>query len=149
MKVPDENKHFTFKIKWENIDKVKGKEKKKKSRKLMKGLLINIGWAVSEDDLSYRDLIAFGCLNDGICEATVDNKRYDVEETNTELAKELLNALRKDVNVEAVWLLNTNDDAEGIILNSCDKVPLPFHEYYKGKNEFTLIFHESQRVDKK
>ena len=149
MKVPDENKHFTFRIKWKNIDGVEEKEKKKKSRKLMKDLLIDIGWAASEDDLSYRELIAFGCLNDGICEATVDNKRYDMEETNTELAKELLNALRKDVNVEAVWLLSTNDDAEGIILNSCDKVPEPFHEYYKGKGEFTLIFHDIQRVDKK
>lgn len=147
MKVPDENKHFTFKIKWKNIDGVEEKEKKKKSRKLMKDLLIDIGWAASEDDLSYTELIVFNCSNDGICEATVNDKQQI--KTNLERSEELLSALWKDVNVEAVRLLSTNDDAEGIILNSCDKVPLPFHEYYKGKGEFTLIFHDIQRVDKK
>lgn len=138
MKVIENKIHFTLRIKWKNVDEAKNKEKE--SLKQMKTILIGLDWMESATDLPYANLIEFHSLKDGICEATINDNDDNNIETNLEWTGELLDALQDCENIEAIWMLKTNDDSERIIINNYDYIPSTDHRLYGNNDGFVLIY---------
>lgn len=90
---------------------------------------------------NFSELLKIIHKHNGIVYLILDEPEHLIEDECV-LWKKVFDLLRAEDEVTAIHVYVNNDISEDIALNYADRVSLPWHQGYQGKENKTLIYHK-------